>query len=144
MSPTDLPPKSQTSRPDASDRSLENARTDADQEILWQRAQRRSLAYLHAMGAPALGGHELVMEALKQAYHTNQGVNRGDPVSETIQVLRRLLNDRGHFIHGGPQYGRWFKYGSLGRQACRTEDNRSGGVTSMPAMTRGFMSTDQK
>jgi hypothetical protein len=115
-----------------------------DQETLWQRAQRRALAYLQAMGSPTLEGHELVMEALRGAHQTIQGAKRGDPVKETIQVLRRLLNERGLFGNTGPQYGGWFKYGSLRRQGCRTEGDLSGGLTSMPPMNRGFMSTDQK
>jgi hypothetical protein len=131
-------------RPGASDRSELGGTRGVDQEILWRRAQRRSLAYLQAMGAPTLEGHELVMEALRRAHQTIQGTNRGDPVRETIQALRRLLCDRGLLSHGGPHHGKWFKYGSLGRQASRTEGDLSGGITSMPSMTRGFMSTDEK
>jgi hypothetical protein len=144
MSRTGLPPKFPINRPGASDRSALGGTRGTEQETLWQRAQRRSLVYLQTMGTPTLEGHELVMEALRRAHQTIQGSNRGDPVKETIQALRRLLCDRGLFSYGGPHYGRWFKYGSLGRQVSRTEGDLSGGITSMPSMTRGFMSTDRE
>jgi len=144
MNRTALPPKFPTNGPRAPDHFARDGARGPDQETLWQRAQRRALAYLQTMGAPTLDGHELVMEALKRAHQTIQSANRGDPVKETIQVLRRLLNDRGLFGNTGPQYGEWFKYGSLRRQGCRAEGDLSGGLTSMPPVTRGFMSTDQK
>jgi hypothetical protein len=144
MNRKSLPRKSPISRDYASDMHSPGATGDTDQETLWQRAQRRALAYLQTMGAPTLKGHELVMEALKGAYQTIQDANRGDPVKETIQILRRLLDDRGLFSHGGPQYGRWFRYGSLGGRVSRTEDDHSDGITSMPPMKRGFMSTARK
>ncbi len=144
MSRTALPSKVPMTGPGASDRSALDGARGTDQETLWQRAQRRALGYLRAMGAPTLDGHEIIMEALRRAHQTIQRANRGDPVKETIQVLRKLLNDRGLFSNMGPQYGGWFKYGLLRRQGCRTEGDLSGGLTSMPGMTRGFMSTDQK
>jgi len=144
MSRTALPSKFPINRPGASDRSALGGTRGPDQETLWRRAQRRALAYLRTMGAPTLEGHEIVMEALRQAQQTIQSARLGDPVKETIQVLRRLLNDRGLFGNTGPQYGGWFKYGSLRSQGCRTEGDLSGSLTSMPPMTRGFMSTDQK
>jgi hypothetical protein len=144
MNQTAPPPKFNINGPGASDRSALAGTRGPDQETLWRRAQRRALAYLQAIGAPTLDGHQLVMEALRQAHQTIQDANRGDPVKETIQVLRRLLNDRGLFGHGGTQYRRWFKYDSLGHQVSRTEGDLSGGLTSMPPMTRGFMSTDRK
>jgi hypothetical protein len=144
MSRTALPSKFPINRPGASDRSSLGGTKGPDQETLWQRAQRRALAYLRAMGAPTLEGHEIVMEALRRAHQSIQSAGRGDPVKETIQVLRRLLNERGLFANTGPQYGGWFKYGSLRRRGCRAEGDLSGSLTSMPPMTRGFMSTDRK
>jgi hypothetical protein len=142
MSRTLLPPKFPISRPNDSDLSMQGEITDPDQETLWQRAQRRALAYLQAIGAPTLEGHELVMEALKEAHQAIQNIGWGDPVKETIRILRRLLNDRGLLTNMGPQFGRWFKYGSLRRRGFRSQGDLSGGITSMPPMNRGFMSTD--
>jgi hypothetical protein len=144
MNQTSPSPKFPISHPGASDRPAFEGTRDPDQEALWKRAQRRALAYLQVMGAPTLEGHEIIMEALRRAHQTIQNARRGDPVKETMQVLRRLLSERGLYTHGGPQYGRWFNYGSLRRQLPRTEGDLSGGITSMPSLNRGFMSTDQK
>jgi hypothetical protein len=132
------------SRHYTSDMHAPSATKDTDLETLWQRAQRRALAYLQTMGAPTLEGHELVMEALRGAYQAIQSANRGDPVKETIQILRKLLNDRGLFSHGGPRYGRWFRYGSLGGRVAGTQGGHSECITSVPPMKRGFMSTVRK
>jgi hypothetical protein len=143
MKTTDLPEFS-VDHPVHSGRAELGGTRSPDREALWRRAQRRALAYLQVMGAPTLEGHELVMEALKRALQTIQSADGGEPVKETMQVLRRLLNDAGIFSHGGPQYGRWFKYRSLRRQVSRTEGDLSGGIASMPAVNRGSMSTDRK
>jgi hypothetical protein len=137
-----VPPTFSTNHPDASDPSPPAKKSGASQEPLWRRAQRRALGYLEVMGAPTLEGHELVMEALKRAQQTIRIAGRGDPAKETVRILRRLLNDRGLFSNMGPQYGRWFKYGSLRHRSFRTEGDLSGGITSMPPINRGVMSTD--
>ncbi|MFH1480556.1 MAG: hypothetical protein ABIG67_04760 [Pseudomonadota bacterium] len=112
--------------------------TNRSCEEEWREARERIMLYLRLLNAPARMGLEIALEVLTIAQKEKIGSNRDNPVSSAMQALKRTLAHHGLFSSEGPDYGKWFSYGS-GDQRYLDGLDLPEKLRSMPPINRGCM-----